>query len=74
MYTVGRCKIRDWRKKYDMTQNDLADQSGVSQSTISKYENGEYRPDLKNLKNIAASFNCHIDDLYEWDYIVPVRK
>ena len=74
MYTVGRCKIRDWRNKYDMTQEQLASLSGVSQTMISKYENLDGAPNLRNLKNIATVFECPIDDLYEWDYVVPVRK
>lgn len=74
MYTVGRCKIRDWRKKFDMTQQELSELSGVDQTKISKYENNDEKPGLKNAKNIADIFNCHIDDLYEWSYIVPVSK
>jgi DNA-binding XRE family transcriptional regulator len=49
-----------------MTQEELADQSGVNRSNISKYENDYSKPELKNLRNIAAVFDCHIEDLYEW--------
>jgi transcriptional regulator with XRE-family HTH domain len=66
LYTVGRCKIRDWRLQFDMTQSDLANKSGVDRSNISKYEQEVSRPDLKNLKNIAAVFGCSMEDLYEW--------
>jgi DNA-binding XRE family transcriptional regulator len=69
LYTVGRCRIRDWRLQFDMTQSDLANESGVDRSNISKYEKGINKPDLKNLKNIADVFGCHIEDLYEWKKI-----
>jgi transcriptional regulator with XRE-family HTH domain len=74
LYTVGRCKIRDWRKRNNLTQEQLASRAGVSQTMISKYENKEEIPSLRNLKKIATVFNCPIDDLYEWDFIVPVKK
>jgi putative transcriptional regulator len=67
LYTVGRCKIRDWRLQFDLTQNDLAEKSGVDRTNISKYEKGLNKPDLKNSMNIAAVFGCHIEDLYEWE-------
>jgi transcriptional regulator with XRE-family HTH domain len=66
LYTVGRCKIRDWRLQFDMTQTDLANKSGVDRSNISKYEQGVSKPDLKNLMNIAVVFGCYMEDLYEW--------
>lgn len=49
-----------------MTQEELAHLSGVNRSNISKYENDFSKPELKNLKNIANVFDCHIEDLYEW--------
>jgi transcriptional regulator with XRE-family HTH domain len=69
LYTVGRCKIRDWRLQFDMTQNELAEISGVDRSNISKYEQEISKPDLKNLKNIAAAFGCQMEELYEWKKI-----
>ena len=45
--------IIDTRVSVDMTQNQLAEKSGVSQSNISKIENGSYRPSVATLKKIA---------------------
>ena len=41
------------RNSLDLTQNQLAEKSGVSQSNISKIENGSYRPSIATLKKIA---------------------
>jgi DNA-binding XRE family transcriptional regulator len=45
--------IIDTRVSLDMTQNQLAEKSGVSQSNISKIENESYRPSVATLKKIA---------------------
>ena len=41
------------RNFLDITQNQLAKKSGVSQSNISKIEGGNYQPSIATLKKIA---------------------
>ena len=41
------------RNSLEITQKQLAEKSGVSQSNISKIENGSYRPSIAVLKKIA---------------------
>ena len=41
------------RSAANLTQKQLAQRSGVSQSNISKIENGNYHPSLSTLKRIA---------------------
>ena len=43
------------RNAADLTQKQLAQRSGVSQSNISKIENGNYQPSLSTLKRIAGA-------------------
>ncbi len=45
--------IASTRIKLGITQNQLAEKSGVSQANISKIENGSYRPSIVTLKKIA---------------------
>ena len=45
--------IIDVRVSIGITQSQLAEKSGVSQSNISKIENGSYRPSVSTLKKIA---------------------
>lgn len=51
------------RERCGMTQNDLAEQLGVSQQTISKYENGSREPDLENLIRMSKIFHVTTDYL-----------
>ena len=41
------------RNSLNITQNQLAEKSGVTQSNISKIENGSYHPSISTLKKIA---------------------
>ena len=43
------------RNAANLTQKQLAQRSGVSQSNISKIENGNYQPSLSTLKRIAGA-------------------
>jgi len=45
--------VVDTRNSLGVTQKQLSDSSGVSQSNISKIENGTYRPSIATLKKIA---------------------
>lgn len=48
--------IINTRTKLGITQKQLAEKSGVSQSNISKIENGTYKPSITILKRIADAF------------------
>jgi len=37
-------KLRDWRKKHGLTQQQVAESLGVTNSAITKYEKGSQRP------------------------------
>lgn len=45
--------IKDFRKKYNFTQVDLANRLGVSQVMVSKLERGDYNPTLNQLLKIS---------------------
>lgn len=51
------------RKKHDMSQSELAEKLGVTQQTISKYENGSREPDTETLKLLSSIFDVSIDYL-----------
>lgn len=44
----------DARKQTGLTQQQLADRTGISQSDISKFETGGGNPSLKTLQRLAA--------------------
>lgn len=49
-----------------MTQRELADLSGLSESCISRYLNGTHAPSYKAIINLAYVFGCSIDDLIDF--------
>lgn len=51
------------RKKYHMTQQELADQLNVSNKTVSRWETNESYPDIEILTQIAEIFHVSIDYL-----------
>lgn len=46
-----------------MTQLELAEETFIDKSTISRYINGTVMPSLKNIVNIASVLDCDINDL-----------
>lgn len=50
-------------KTRGVSQEDLADMTGISQATISRYTNGDSVPDLIALRKIARALGCSVSDL-----------
>ena len=50
-----------------MSQKELSEWTGISESTISKYIHGELMPGIKNLVNIAVALDVDITDLATLD-------
>lgn len=57
--------IREERKARNMTQEALAEELGVSKSTVAMWEAGERYPIKESYQQIADLFNLDIDYLYE---------
>ena len=51
------------RKEKGMTQKDLADRIGVSDKTISKWENGNSVPDTEILSSLCQSLDISVNEL-----------
>jgi putative transcriptional regulator len=50
----------------EMTQQDLADKTGVTRQTIVAIENGKYYPSLELAFRIATVFNTHVEDVFSF--------
>jgi putative transcriptional regulator len=59
-----RTRIKEYRAKYDLTQEDLANRVGVRRETIVFLEKGKYNPSLKLAHDVATALNAKIDDLF----------
>src|SRR5882724_3974067 len=61
---VGQ-KIRQIRKSRHLTQADLASRIGVTQSDLSRMENGEYKVGLDTLFRILQVFELSMSRFFE---------
>ena len=57
-------EIHVWRAKRRMTQQQLADQAGVSRQTIMQLEKNKYNPSLMLAYTIAEILGAKIEDLF----------
>ncbi|MBI9012524.1 MAG: methyltransferase domain-containing protein [Clostridiales bacterium] len=55
-------RIAEYRKKYKMTQVELAQQLGISFQSISKWETGVAYPDIVMLTKLSDFFNVSLDE------------
>ena len=55
--------LKEKRKEYRLTQEELAEKVLVSPKTISNWENGKTTPDLESLIILAKLFNMSLDKL-----------
>ena len=70
---IGK-RIKELRKKYDVTQDRLAEVLGVTSQAVSKWENESGYPDIEYITPIANFFNVTIDELFGHDNAEKVRK
>ena len=59
-------RIREYRARTNMTQEELADRVGVRRETIGHLENGRYNPSLKLAMDIAKVFDTMVEKLFSF--------
>ena len=64
-------KIKVFRAMYDLTQEDLAREVGVTRQTILAIEKGKYDPSLELAFKIARRFEVTIEELFTFDELTP---
>ncbi len=57
-------KIKEYRAKLNMTQDQLANLVGVRRETIVFLEQGKYNPSLKLAHDVASVLKTSIDKLF----------
>ena len=55
--------IATLRKEKDLTQDQLGEKLGVTNKTISRWENGNYMPDIEMLSLLSKEFDVSINEL-----------
>ncbi|MBN1891192.1 MAG: helix-turn-helix transcriptional regulator [Clostridiales bacterium] len=54
-----------YRKRVNLTQQQVADFLGLDQTTVSRWERGRKLPRADRLPRIAELYQCSIDDLLQ---------
>ena len=62
-----RTRIKEFRAKFDYTQEDLANLVKVRRETIIYLEKGKYNPSLKLAHDIAKVLKTSIDEIFIFD-------
>ncbi|MEY8000066.1 helix-turn-helix transcriptional regulator [Clostridium sp. Mt-5] len=56
--------IKKYRKKYKLTQEELAKVVGVTRQTIIAIENDKYNPTLELAMNLAKYLDVSVEELF----------
>lgn len=60
-------RISERREEEGLSQGELAEAVGVTRQTINAIERERYDPSLELAFELAAHFQCRIDDLFDPD-------
>mgnify|MGYP002623318922 CR=1 FL=1 len=58
----------------EMTQQELADKTGVSRQTIVAIENGKYFPSLELAFRIAHVFDVPLEQVFSFELVITSKK
>lgn len=59
-----KTRIKEFRAKFDLTQEDLANKVNARRETIIYLEKGKYNPSLKLAHDIAKVLQATIEELF----------
>lgn len=62
-----RNRLKVFRAMHDMTQEDLANNLGVTRQTIISIEKGKYDPSLALAFRIARLLKVQIEDIFDYE-------
>jgi len=65
--TAMKTRIKEYRAKYNLTQERLAEMVGVRRETIIFLEQGKYNPSLKLAHNVAKALKATVDEIFIFD-------
>lgn len=56
--------VRSFRRRHDLTQQDLADAIGTTRQTVISIEQGRYKPSVELALKIAKSLGTAVEELF----------
>ncbi len=61
-----KTRLKEFRARHNLKQEELAQLVGVRRETIGNLENGRYNPSLKLALDIAKVFQTTVEELFEF--------
>jgi looped-hinge helix DNA binding domain, AbrB family len=58
--------LQTLRKRFQLTQEEVAEKLNVSRQAVAKWESGETTPDINNCVELAKLYDVSIDDLVNY--------
>lgn len=55
--------LKELRKEHNMTQEELGERIGVTNKTVSRWENGNYMPPIESLKLLSDIYQISINEI-----------
>ncbi len=65
--SVLHTRMKEYRAKHNIKQEQLAEMVGVRRETIIRLEKGLYNPSLKLAMDIAKALDTTVYDLFEYE-------
>jgi putative transcriptional regulator len=62
-----KAKLKVFRAMRDLTQEDLANEIGVTRQTVIAIEKGKYNPSLELAFKLARYFDTSIEDIFVYE-------
>lgn len=62
-----KTRMKEFRARHNLTQDDLARKVGVRRETIVFLEKGKYNPSLKLAYDVAKALKATIEELFIFD-------
>lgn len=62
-----KTRLKEYRARFGLKQEDLANLVGVRRETIGNLENGRYNPSLKLAMDIAKVFHTTVEELFSFE-------
>jgi putative transcriptional regulator len=59
-----KTRIKEFRARYDLTQDDLAEMVGVTRQTMLYLEKGKYNPSLLLAHKVAKALKSTIQEVF----------
>lgn len=57
--------IKAFRKRFGLTQEDIAKKTNVTRQTINAIENNKYSPSLELAMRLAMIFNTSVEEIFQ---------